>query len=160
MCPCYNVYVWYFFYLRNCWCRWYTILWRSLQTGHTDTWQVYVLEATHRKYPKFSDRHVWANSVTQIRLLFRVYTVCYCVYIFWPNLSKVKTHNSNFRMITANFSGVQIFRIFKINLTGEIVFISKAFSNACSWIIQYNQQERSLTFADCIHVKVKAKFYK
>ena len=52
---------------------------------------------------------------TQIRSsLIRVYTVCHCVCIFWTHYSIVKPCCSNFRMITANFSGVQIFRSFTV----------------------------------------------
>ena len=54
---------------------------------------------------------------TQIRLLLsliRVYTVCNSVCIFWTHYSMVKPPCSNFRLITANFLFVQIFRIFTV----------------------------------------------
>ena len=44
----------------------------------------------------------------------RVCTGCYSVYIFWTHFSMVKPCCSNFRMITANFSGVRIFRRFMV----------------------------------------------
>ena len=66
---------------------------------------------------KFSDRYVSANSVDPdprgASSLIRVYTVCYSVYIFWTHFTVVKPC-SNFRMITANFSGVRIFGSFTI----------------------------------------------
>ena len=46
---------------------------------------------------------------TQIRLLLiKVYTVCNYVYIFWLHYSLVTAPCSNFRIITAIFSGVRI----------------------------------------------------
>ena len=50
--------------------------------------------------------------------LIRVYTVCHSVCIFWMHYSMIKPQCSNFRVITANFSGVRIFRIFRV-----IVFV-------------------------------------
>ena len=48
---------------------------------------------------------------TQIRSsLIRVYTVCHSVCIVWTHYSMVEPHNSNFRVITTNFLGVQILR--------------------------------------------------
>ena len=42
------------------------------------------------------------------------YTVCNAVCILWMQYSMVKPPCSNFRVITANFSGVWIFRIFTV----------------------------------------------
>ena len=48
---------------------------------------------------------------TKIRLLLiRVYTVYRSVCIIWTHYSMVEPHSSNFRVITTNFLGVQIFR--------------------------------------------------
>ena len=44
------------------------------------------------------------------RLLIRVYTVCHSVYIFWAHCSVLKLYSSSFRIVTASFSDVQIFR--------------------------------------------------
>ena len=44
----------------------------------------------------------------------RVYTVCNSLSIFWMHYSTVKLPCSNFRVITANFLGVRIFRIFTV----------------------------------------------
>ena len=47
----------------------------------------------------------------------RVYTVCHSICIFlWTHFSMVKPPCSNFRVITANFSGVKSFRIFTVNI--------------------------------------------
>ena len=46
--------------------------------------------------------------------LIRVYTVCISLCIVWTHYSTVRSTCSNFRVITANFSGVQIFRIFTV----------------------------------------------
>ena len=62
----------------------------------------------YRNDPKFSDRQVWAQC--RPRSDCRVYTVC----IFWMHYSTVKPSCLNFRVITANFSGVRIFRIFTV----------------------------------------------
>ena len=56
---------------------------------------------------------------TQIRLLLessliRVYAVCNSGCIFWVHYSSIKPSCSNFRVITANFLGVRIFRIFTV----------------------------------------------
>ena len=51
---------------------------------------------------------------TQIRLLLEDYTVCSAVCILWMQYSTVKPPWSNFRVITANFSGGWIFRIFTV----------------------------------------------
>ena len=49
------------------------------------------------------------------RSLIRVYTVCHSICMFWTPYSMVKQlYNSNFRVTTANFSGVWIFRIFTV----------------------------------------------
>ena len=53
---------------------------------------------------KFSDRHVWANSVDPDETapsLIRVYTVCQSVCIFWTYYSVVKRYCASFRIITA-----------------------------------------------------------
>ena len=44
----------------------------------------------------------------------QVYTVCHSVHIFWTHYSMVNPLCSNFRVITANFSGVRIFRVFTV----------------------------------------------
>ena len=66
---------------------------------------------SYRNDPKFSDRYAWANSVDPVRLL---YTVCHSVCIIWTHCSMVEPHSSNFRVITANFLGVRIFRKFTV----------------------------------------------
>ena len=48
--------------------------------------------------------------------LIRVYTVCHSICTFWTHYSVVEPPCSNFRVITANFSGVQNFRIFTVRL--------------------------------------------
>ena len=69
----------------------------------------------YHNYPKFADRQVWENSVDPDRSnLIRVYTVCHYVRIFWVHDSMVKVHCYNFRIITAIYSGVQIFRSFTV----------------------------------------------
>ena len=71
----------------------------------------------YRNDPKFSDRQVWANSADpdQTRSSrIRVYTVCHSVCISWTHYCPVKPPCSNFGIITANFTGVQIFRIFTV----------------------------------------------
>ena len=47
--------------------------------------------------------------------LVRVYIVCHAVCIFWKHKCTVKPHCSKFRTITAIFSGVQFFLIFKVS---------------------------------------------
>ena len=51
---------------------------------------------------------------TQIRLLLRVFTVCYSIYIFLTKYLKVWPLFLNFRCITAKFSGVRKFRNFTV----------------------------------------------
>ena len=53
---------------------------------------------------------------TQIRLssVISVYTVCHFDCIVWTHYSMVEPHSSNFRVITTNFWGVQIFRKFTV----------------------------------------------
>ena len=51
---------------------------------------------------------------TKIRLLIRVYTVCHSVCIVWTHYSMVEPHSSNFRVITTNIFGLQIFRKFGV----------------------------------------------
>ena len=48
---------------------------------------------------------------TRPRCMINVYTVCHCVCVFWKHYSGVQPHCSNFRITTAIFSSVQIFRI-------------------------------------------------
>ena len=67
---------------------------------------IIIMSCTIMINPKFSDRQVWANSEDQIRLLLKV-GLHYLP--FW-------TPYSNFRVTTAIFSGVWIFRIFKVSL--------------------------------------------
>ena len=55
----------------------------------------------------------WQTVQAQIRLLIRVYTVCNSLCIFWTHYSTVKPL-CNFRVISANFWGVLIFRIFTV----------------------------------------------
>ena len=57
---------------------------------------------------------------TQIKLLLeeqviRVYTVSHSVCTFWTHYSTIKPLCSNFRVITAIFSDVQIFRSFTVD---------------------------------------------
>ena len=64
--------------------------------------------------PKVSDRHVCANSVdpdqtAQVSTLFATASL-----LFGHISIKVNPHCSTFRMSTAIFSGVQIFRIFTV----------------------------------------------
>ena len=68
----------------------------------------------YHNFPKFSDRQVWANSVDPG--LIRVYTVCHSVCIVWTHYSILEPHSSNFRMITTNFLGAQIFRKFTVSV--------------------------------------------
>ena len=65
----------------------------------------------YRNDPKLLNRQVWANNVVS---LIRVYTVCQSVCIFLTHCAVVKWYCSNFRMITAIFSSVRIFRIFTV----------------------------------------------
>ena len=63
--------------------------------------------------------HVWANSVDPDQTarrssLIRVYAVCHSFCTFWTHLYIIKAPCSNFRMITAIFWGVWIFRIFMV----------------------------------------------
>ena len=77
------------------------------------TWQVlYAVKqqpVTYLNDPKFLDRQIWANSVDPDQ---EGFTVCHSVCTFWTHSSMVKPPCSNFRVIIAIFSGVQIFRIF------------------------------------------------
>ena len=76
--------------------------------------QIFFVFLQYRNVPKFSDRQVWANSADPDQtapLLIRVYTVCHSIHIFWTHYCTVKPLCLNFRVITANFSGVQIFRV-------------------------------------------------
>ena len=53
--------------------------------------------------------------------LIRVYTVCHSVCIVWAPYSMVEPHSSNFRVITTNFLGVQIFRKFTVKGDEKII---------------------------------------
>ena len=76
----------------------------------------------YRNDPKFSDRQVWANSVdpdqTAPRGAVWSGSTLFAALsnIFWMHHSTVKAHFSisNFSIITAIFSGVQIYRIFMV----------------------------------------------
>ena len=60
---------------------------------------------------------LWANSVDPDQTassLIRGYTVCRSICTFWTNYFIVEPPSSNFRVITANFLGVQNFRIFTV----------------------------------------------
>ena len=67
-----------------------------------------ILSGKYCNFPKFSDRHVWANSTDP------VFTVCHSICIVWTHYSMVEPHSSNFRVITTNFLGVRIFRKFTV----------------------------------------------
>ena len=60
---------------------------------------------------------------TQIRLL--LYTVYNSVCIFWMHYSMVKPSCSNFRVITTNFWGVQMFRHFTVLDASKLVYTDK-----------------------------------
>ena len=68
----------------------------------------------------FLDRQIWANSAHPDQTASRgavwskVYNVCHTVRIFWIHYSVVKCYCSNFRIITAFFSGAQILKIFTV----------------------------------------------
>ena len=75
----------------------------------------------------FQTDRSWQTVQTQIRLLeeqsdqglhslIRVYTVCHSICIVWTHYSMVEPHGSNFRVISTNFWGVQIFRKFTVHL--------------------------------------------
>ena len=86
---------------------------RQAQTSES---ALFVVLLAYRNDPKFSDSQVLANSVDLDRSsLIRVYSVCHSVFIFWTHYFVVKQPCSNFRVITANFSGVQIFTIFTVH---------------------------------------------
>ena len=70
--------------------------------------------------PKFADRQVWANSVdpdqTAPRLLLEADQDLPCFVILFVSFGCRRiTLWSSFRVTTANFSGVQIFRIFTVH---------------------------------------------
>ena len=57
----------------------------------------------------------WTDSPGQtVQTQIRVYTVCHSVCIVWTHYSIVEPHSSNFRVITTNILGVQIFRKFTV----------------------------------------------
>ena len=70
----------------------------------------------------FQTDGLWANSADPdqtahrgavcVSSLIRVYTVYLSICTFWTHYSIVELPCSNFRVITANFSGVRNFRIF------------------------------------------------
>ena len=57
----------------------------------------------YHNYPKFSDWRVWANSADrdQTASLYPVFHSVHISHVSWTNYSIVKSHNSNFRIITA-----------------------------------------------------------
>ena len=72
---------------------------------------------------KFLDRQVWANSVDPEQTacswrnsLIRAYTVCHFACIYWMHCFTVKPPCLNFRVITADFSGVWTFTIFTLHV--------------------------------------------
>ena len=73
----------------------------------------------YHNFPKFSDRQVWTNSVDpnqtapERSCLIWVYTVCLSVSIFWLHL-KILCHFVRILVITSNFSGIRIFKIFTV----------------------------------------------
>ena len=74
-----------------------------------------IIFTMYRNDPKFSDRYAWANSADPDQSLIRVYTVCHSVWTVWTHYSMVEPHSSNFRVITTNVLGVQIFRKFTVS---------------------------------------------
>ena len=58
----------------------------------------------YRKFLSFRTDRSGQTVQTQIRLLLRVNTVCYFIYIFWTHFSMVMPRCSNFKMITTIFS--------------------------------------------------------
>ena len=89
------------------------VRWTELIKTQFKFWDNYI---NYSNDPKFSDRQVRANSVDpdQTAPLIRVYTVWNSIYIFRTHYSMVEPSCSNFREITANFSGVRNFRIFTV----------------------------------------------
>ena len=73
---------------------------------------------------------------TQIRLI-RVYTICNSGCIFWVHYSLVKPSGWNFRVITANFWGVRINRIFTV--TQDCLRKWKLMVRSCFVILQSMQ---------------------
>ena len=65
--------------------------------------------------PKFSDRQAWARSADpdQTAPDQGLHCLQFCLHLF-DALLYGKNSRSNFRVITANFSGVRIFRIFTV----------------------------------------------
>ena len=53
----------------------------------------------------------WHTVQTQMSSLIRVYTVCHSVCTVWAHYSTEEPHSSNFRVITTNLLGVQIFTV-------------------------------------------------
>ena len=71
-----------------------------------------LLLTSYRNDRKFSDRQVLCKQCRPS--LISVYTVCHSVCIFWTYYSTVKPSCSNFKVITANFSGVRTLRSFTV----------------------------------------------
>ena len=69
------------------------------------------LKICYRNYSKFSDRFAWANSADPDQTVF---AICHSICIVWTHYSILEPHSSNFRVITTNFLGVQIFRKFTV----------------------------------------------
>ena len=85
--------------------------------------------------PQFEDRQVWANSVDSDHTA--VWSESVLFYILWTQYSMVKLCCSNFQIISAIFSGVQIFQISILYFTtwslqivrGDItIILSKTFN--------------------------------
>ena len=98
------------------------------------------LKGTTIMIPSFRTDRSGQTVQTQIRLLLeeepsvcliRVYTVCNSVCILWVHYSLVKPSCSNFRVTTANFSGVQIFRTFIVSRTSTSIFSKNNASVLC-----------------------------
>ena len=71
----------------------------------------------YHNVPKFLDRQVWANSVDSDQTEEQSAQDLHC-WPFWLHYrySTVKPPCLNFRVITAKFSDVQIFRIFTVQV--------------------------------------------
>ena len=66
--------------------------WENIYSIEEETWKTIY----YRNVPKFSDRHVWANSADPD-------TLCNSLCIFWMHYSKETPSCSTFRLITINF---------------------------------------------------------
>ena len=93
---------------------------KSLPAGISQNTLPQGRDLRNRKVPKFSDGMDCGQTVCRPRSdcsrssLIRVYTVCHSICIFWTHYSIAEPPCSNFRVITANFSGVQNFKIFTV----------------------------------------------